>query len=54
MNPPQGVRVGKDGYFRTRKLDARKHGILDTVLDHAKRAGLFEAAIAKVKARERD
>jgi hypothetical protein len=43
-----------DGYFRTRKLDARKHGIIDTVLAHAKRAGLFEAAIAKVKARERD
>jgi hypothetical protein len=54
MNPPQGVRVGMDGYFRTRKLDARKHGIVDTVLDHVKRAGLFEAAIAKVKARERD
>jgi hypothetical protein len=54
MNPPQGVRVGMDGYFRTRKLDARKHGIVDTVLAHAKRAGLFEAAIAKVKARERD
>ena len=54
VNPPQGVRVGMDGYFRTRKLDARKHGIVDTVLGHAKRAGLFEAAIAKVKARERD
>jgi hypothetical protein len=54
VNPPQGVRVGMDGYFRTRKLDARKHGIVDTVLVHAKRAGLFEAAIAKVKARERD
>jgi hypothetical protein len=43
-----------DSYFRTRKLDARKHGIVDTVLAHAKRAGLFEAAIAKAKARERD
>jgi hypothetical protein len=41
---PQNVRVGMDGYFRTRKLDARKHGIVDTVLAHAKRAGLFEAA----------
>jgi len=40
-----------DGYFRTRKLDARKHGIVDTVLAHAKRAGLFEAAIAKVNER---
>ena len=54
MTRPQGVRVGMDGYFRTRKLDARKHGIVDTVLAHAKRAGLFEAAIAKVKAREGD
>src|SRR4029077_5137005 len=54
MTRPQGVRVGMGGYFRTRKLDARKHGIIDTVLAHAKRAGLFEAAIAKVKARERD
>jgi hypothetical protein len=54
MTRPQGVRVGMDGYFRTRKLDARKHGIVDTVLAHAKRAGLFEAAVAKVKARERD
>jgi hypothetical protein len=54
MNPPQGVRVGMDGYFRTRKLDARKHGIVDAVIAHAKRAGLLEAAIAKVKARERD
>jgi hypothetical protein len=53
-NPPQGVRVGMDGYFRTRKLDARKHGIVDTVLAHARRAGFFEAAIAKVKARERE
>jgi hypothetical protein len=43
-----------DGYFRTHKLDAREHGIADTVLAHAKGAGLFEAAIAKVKARERD
>jgi hypothetical protein len=51
-NPSQNLRVGTDGYFRTRKLDARKHGIVDTVLAHAKRAGLFEAAIAKVKARE--
>ena len=54
MNPPPNVLPGMDGYFRTRKLDARKHGIVDTVLAHAKRAGLFEAAIAKVKARERD
>jgi len=53
-NPPQNVRVGMDGYFCTRKLDARKHGIVDTVLAHAKRAGFFEAAIAKVKARERE
>jgi hypothetical protein len=53
-NPPQNVHVGMDGYFRTRKLDARKHGIVDTVLAHAKRAGLFEAAIAKLKARERE
>jgi len=52
-NPPQNMRVGMDGYFRTRKLDACKHGIVDTVLAHAKRAGLFEAAVAKVKARER-
>jgi hypothetical protein len=51
-NPPQNVRVRMDGYFGTRKLDARKHGIVDTVLAHVKRAGLFEAAIAKVKARE--
>jgi hypothetical protein len=41
-----------DGYFRTRKLDARKHGIADTLLARAKRAGLFETAIAKVKARD--
>src|SRR5262249_14221229 len=54
MNPPPNVLPGTDGYFRTRKLDARKHGIVDTVLAHAKRAGLFEAAIAKVKARERE
>ena len=53
-NPPQNVHVGMDGYFRTRKLDARKHGIVDAVLAHAKRAGLFEAAIAKLKARERE
>ena len=50
----KAVRVGMDGYFPTRKLDARKHGIVDTVLAHAKRAGLFEAAIAKLKTRERD
>ena len=54
MNPPPNALLGMPGYFRTRKLDARKHGIVDTVLDHAKRAGLFEAAIAKVKARERE
>jgi hypothetical protein len=42
------------GYFRTRKLDAGKHGIVDAVLAHAKRAGLIEATIAKVKARERE
>jgi hypothetical protein len=53
-NPPHGVRVGMDGYFRLRKLDARKHGIVDTVLTYAKRAGLFEAAIAEIKARERE
>jgi hypothetical protein len=53
-NPPQDVGVGMDGYFRPRKLDARKHAIVDIVLAHAKRAGLFEAAIAKVKARERE
>jgi hypothetical protein len=40
--------------FRTRKLDARKHRIVDTVLAHTKRAGLFEAAIAKGKARQRE
>src|SRR6476659_9768742 len=51
-NPPRSGRVGMDGYVRTRKLDARKHGIVDTVLAHAKRAGLFEAAIANLKARE--
>jgi hypothetical protein len=43
-----------DGYFRPRKFDARKHGIVDTVLTYAKRAGLFEAAIAEIKARERE
>ena len=53
-NPPHGVHLGMDGYFRTCKLDARKHGIIDTVLAHAKRAGLFDAAVAKVKARERE
>jgi hypothetical protein len=53
MNPPPNVLPGMDGYFRTRKLDARKHGIVDAVLAHAKRAGPIEAAIAKVKARER-
>jgi hypothetical protein len=42
------------GYFCTRKLDACKHGIVDAVLAHAKRAGLIEAAIAKVQARERE
>ena len=55
MNPPPKVMLpGMASYFRTRKLDARKHGIVDTVLAHAKRAGLIEAAIAKVKARERE
>ena len=34
----------------SRKLDARKDGIVDAVLAHAKRAGLIEAAIAKAKA----
>ena len=53
-NPLQNVRVGMDGYFRTRKLDAREHGIVDSVLAHAKCAALFEDAIARVKARERD
>jgi hypothetical protein len=50
MNPPPNVLPGMDGYFCTRKLDACKHGIVDAVLAHAKRAGLIEAAIAKVKA----
>jgi hypothetical protein len=50
MNPPPNVLPGMDGYFRTRKLDACEHGIVDAVLAHAKRAGLMEAAIAKVKA----
>jgi hypothetical protein len=54
MNPPPNVLPGMDGYFRTRKLDARTHGIVDAVLTHAKRAGLIEAAIGKVKARERE
>ena len=54
VNPPRNVRVGMDGYFPTRKHDARKHRIVDTVLGHARRAGLFEAAIAKLKAREHD
>ena len=36
--------------FRTRKLDACKHGIVNAALAHAKRAGLIEAAIAKAKA----
>ena len=54
MNPPPNVLPGMNGYFRTRKLDARKHGIVDAVLAHAKRAGPIEAAIAKVKARERE
>jgi hypothetical protein len=39
-----------DGYFRTRKLDACRHGIVDAVLAHAKRAGPIEATIAKIKA----
>jgi len=50
MNPPPNVLPGMDGYFRTRKLDACKHRIVDAVLAYAKRAGLIEAAIAKVKA----
>ena len=50
MNPLPNVLRSMDGYFRTRKLDACKHGIVDAVLAHAKRAGLIEAAIAKVKA----
>jgi len=33
MNPPPNVLPGMDGYFRTRKLDACKHGIVDAVLD---------------------
>jgi hypothetical protein len=53
MNPPPNVLPAMDGYFRTRKLDACKHGIVDAVLAHAKCAGLIEAAIAKVKAPER-
>ena len=48
MNPPPSVLPGMDGYFRTRKLDACEHGIVDAVLAHAKRAGLIEAAIAAV------
>ena len=43
-----------DRFFCTRKLDAHKHGIVDAVLANAKRAGLIEAAIAKVKAGERE
>jgi len=35
MNPPPNVLPGMDGYFRTRKLDACKHGIVDAVLAHA-------------------
>jgi hypothetical protein len=54
MNPPPNALPGTDGYFRTRRLDARKHRIVDTVLAHTKRAGLFEAAIAKGKARQRE
>jgi len=53
-NPPPNVLPGMAGYFCTRKLDACKHGIVDAVLAHAKRAGLIEAAIAKVQARERE
>ena len=54
INPPPNVLADMDGYFRTRKLDAHKHGIVDAVLAHAKNAGLIEAAIAEVRARERD
>jgi len=54
MNPPPNALPRMPGYFRTRKLDAGKHGIVDAVLAHAKRAGPIEAAIAKVKARERE
>ena len=50
MNPPPNVLRGMDGYFRTRKLEACKHSIVDAVLAHAKRAGLIEAAIPKIKA----
>src|SRR5262249_26628752 len=50
MNPPPNVLRGMDGYFRTRKLEACKHSIVDAVLAHAKRAGLIETAIAKIKA----
>lgn len=32
MNPPPNVFPGMASYFRTRKLDARKHGIVDAVL----------------------
>ena len=52
MNPPPNVRPDMDGYFRTRKLDAQKHSIVNAVLTHAKHAGLIEAAIARVKAIE--
>jgi hypothetical protein len=54
MNPPPNALPRMPGYFRTRKLDAGKHGIVDAVLAHAKCAGLIEATIAKVKARERE
>ena len=50
MNPLPNVLRSMDGYFRTRKLDACRHGIVDAVLAHAKRAGPIEATIAKIKA----
>jgi hypothetical protein len=43
MNPSPNVLRSMDGCFRTRKLDACKHSIVDAVLAHAKRAGLIEA-----------
>src|SRR5438094_978613 len=53
VNPPQNVRVGMDGYFPTRKLDARKHGIVDTVLAHAKRAASASWGIVSFRAQWR-
>src|SRR6266446_2232781 len=46
MNTPPNVLPGMNGYFRTRKLDDRKHGIVEAVLAQTKRARPIEAAIA--------